>query len=149
MAALRRLDVADAFVELGGEIAVLGRHPDGRHWQAAIESPTSAHLEAQRIVAPGGLALATSGHRVNGLRGPVATSHIIDPVSARPVNNAIASVSVLAPTAMRADALATALSAMDGQDAVAFANRHHIAALFVHDDGSDRMTGAFSRHVIV
>lgn len=149
ISALRGLGAADALVELGGEVAALGRHPEGRDWTVVIENPNADGWAVQRIVAPRDLALATSGHRVNGLRGPVSVSHIIDPTLSRPVDNGIASVSVLASTAMRADALATALSAMDGAKAVAFADKHGIAALFVRDDGRDVMTGAFGAHVVV
>lgn len=149
VAALLELGVADGLVELGGEVAAFGHHPDGRDWKVAIEDPRTDGLQAQRIVAPAGQALATSGHRVNGLRGAVATSHIIDPALLRPVDNGIASVSVLAQTAMRADALATALSAMAPGAAPRFAADHGIAALFVADDGHDIMTGAFGEHVVV
>jgi thiamine biosynthesis lipoprotein len=112
IALLRARGVTNALVELGGEIAALGTHPDGRPWQVAIESPQAGALSAQRIIAPGHLALATSGHSQNGYRGRIMLSHLIDPASHRPADNGLAAVSVLAPTAMRADALATALSVM-------------------------------------
>jgi thiamine biosynthesis lipoprotein len=144
---LHRLGIGDAVIELGGEIAALGHHPSGRDWQIAIENPNADRFAAQRIVAPRGLALATSGHRANGLRGPVATSHIIDPGRQRPVENGLASVSVLAASAMRADALATSLCAMPA-NATDFAETNGIAALFVRADGTETATGGFDAHLV-
>lgn len=142
---LRVLGVEDALIELGGEVAALGRHSDGRDWQVAIEDPFAMRFAAQRIVAPGVRRLATSGHRANGVLG--RTSHIVDTSTGRPALGTIGSVSVLASSAVDADALATALCAMDDERAIGFAQDQAIAALFVLAD-RDVMTGAFDQHVI-
>lgn len=146
--ALARAGVVDALAEVGGEVKALGRHPDGRPWSVAIADPRAKSFAVQRIVAPGRLALATSGHASNGLSGPIATSHIIDPRRGRPTSADTLSVSVLAPTAMQADALATGLCALGSQEAVALARRLGIAALFV-GKSNDVMTGRFSQHVLI
>jgi len=142
---LQRMGVKSALVELGGEVAALGAHPDGRDWQIAIENPFSDVFAAQRIITPGMMRIATSGHRHNGVSG--RTSHIIDTSTGRPALGTIGSVSVLAPIAMEADALATALCAMDDEHAIGFAQDQAISALFVLAD-REVMTGAFQTHVI-
>ena len=93
--------VDHAFIELGGEVAALGEHPSGRPWRAAIERPGEATVNAQRIVEPGSLTLATSAHLPQGYRGRLMLSHLIDPRTLRPAGNAPLAVSVLAPSAMR------------------------------------------------
>lgn len=137
-------------LELGGEIRAVGMHPSGRDWQVAIQDPLSPHFAAHTIVAPGPLALATSGHEANGLTGAVEVSHVIDPRTARPSMGFAASVSVLAPTGMAADAMATALLAM-GADGPEFARQHDIPAYFIqgppHPD-SPVSTGQFDAHII-
>lgn len=146
---LPRVGIGRSLVELGGEVMALGRHPDGRDWQVAIEDPLADDFAAHRIVALRGKALATSGHRVNGLAG--RTSHIIDPSSGRPATGAIASVSVLSAEAMMADAMATALCAMGAERGIAFAQDRAVDALFVLADGPgkrDVMTGQVADHVI-
>lgn len=138
-------------VELGGEVRATGQHPAGRPWQVAIEDPWHPGFAAHRIVAPAGLALATSGHRANGLRGRVPTSHIINPQTNRPAISTVASVSVLEANAARADGLATALCAM-GDDAPLFAKRHGISALFIAGPPNaprEILTGHFRDHLIV
>lgn len=140
----------DFLLELGGEVRAIGTHPLGRPWHIAIEDPLQPRFAARHIVAPGALALATSGHSANGLLGAVETSHVIAPDRARPATGFAASVSVLAPTGMQADALATALLAM-GPSGPDFARRNGLSALFIL--ASDRArpaipTGQFAAHII-
>lgn len=149
---LRHLGVDAALVEVGGEVRGINQHPDGRDWQVAIVNPFARTFETYRIVAPRGQALATSGHAENGVFGPITTSHIIDPATARPTSTALASVCVLAPTGLVADAQATALCAAGPVAGIEMARELDISALFI-TDGSvappEAMTGAFSDHVLV
>ncbi|MBO6673806.1 MAG: FAD:protein FMN transferase [Rhizobiales bacterium] len=148
--ALRHEGVTSALVELGGEVAAIGEHPAGRPWQVAIERPGERQITAHRIVAPGQMALASSGHTPNGHRGRIAFSHLIDPRQQRPVDQDLASVSVLAASAMQADALATALTVLGPSRGIELAQEQRIAALFLEPTPSgfrETMTGAFADHV--
>jgi len=148
---LPAIGVEAALVELGGEIRTLGLHPDGRSWQVGIERPDAAPGMMAHIVAPGKMALATSGTGRQYVRlGQGGVSHLIDPRTSRPVDAMPASVSVLAETAMRADGLATALMVMGMERGAAFAEAHAIPALFARLDtaGSHEiMTGGFDAYV--
>lgn len=148
---LPSVGVEAALVELGGEVRTLGHHPDGRAWQVGIERPDAASDRMAHIVAPGQLALATSGTGRQYVRlGQGGVSHLVDPRTARPVDAKPASVSVLADTAMRADGLATALMVMGMDRGAAFAETHAIPALFARldTDGSHEiMTGGFDAYV--
>lgn len=149
-------DLADsgfdnALIEIGGEVLVLGQHPNGRAWQVGITNPMSDIFDIQRIVEPAGQALATSGHAANGVSGPISTSHIIDPSTGRPTKTDLASVSVLAPTAMEADALATALCAAGVEKGVTLAERLGTSALFITDGAGTQaeiITGSFETHIV-
>ncbi|MFS8085654.1 MAG: FAD:protein FMN transferase, partial [Acidobacteriota bacterium] len=104
---VRALNGLDFLVELGGEVAARGRHPSGRPWRAGIERPDTDVL--QRTVAMDGRALATSGDAAQSyVVGGRRYAHVLDPHSRTPVENGVASVSVLAATGMIADGLATA-----------------------------------------
>ena len=148
---LPAVGVETALFELGGEIRTLGHHPDGRSWQVGIEGPDAEPGVMDRIVAPGPLALATSGTgRQNISLGESGVSHLIDPRSGRPVDALPASVSVLDTSAMRADALATALMVMGMERGAAFAETHSIPALFVWFEkgrSHEIMTGGFDAYV--
>jgi len=149
---LPSIGVASALIELGGEVRTLGHHPDARSWHVGIERPDAEPGIMEHIVAPGHLALATSGTgRQHIVLGQGGVSHLVEPRTGRPVDAAPASVSVLAETAMRADGLATALMVMGMERGAAFAEAHAIPALFAsRDSGSshDIMTGRFEDYVV-
>ncbi|MCP4382324.1 MAG: FAD:protein FMN transferase [Hyphomicrobiales bacterium] len=150
--ALRSIGLYPFFMELGGETYATGANPGGRPWRAGVESPLPRpETPYCCIVTLAEEALATSGDRVNSyvLSGH-RYSHIIDPRRMRPADGALASVSVLAPRAITADALATALFAMGSEDGPQFAERTGIAALFISRDGyslREVMTGGFSSRI--
>lgn len=148
---LRREGVTNALIEVGGEVTTLGHHPSGRPWRVAIEHPGGDTLRAYRVVMPQQLALASSGHAPRGFRGRIQLSHLIDPTGQRPANNDLASVSVLAPTATQADALATAFAVLGHQRGVARASELGVSALFLaHSENglTETMTGSFADHVV-
>ena len=149
---MRRLGSANFLIELGGEVFAAGQHPHGRIWQAAIEQPVSGPTVIQRIVRLDGMALATSADSANFYeQGGRRYSHIIDPATAQPVDNGLASVSVIAPDAMSADGLATALMVMGPQRGPALARREQFSGLFVERRKSalhETMTGRFASLVV-
>lgn len=143
----------DAFLlEAGGEVIARGHHPSGRRWQVGIENPDSATVALHRIVGLDNQALATSGNAANGgqIEG-ISYSHIINPATRRPISNALSSVSVISDTAMRSDALASALMVMGPELGLAFARRENIAALFQIGSGAtktEKMSEHFSRYIV-
>jgi thiamine biosynthesis lipoprotein len=152
VAGLEGAGLSNFFFELGGEVAASGLHPSGRVWQAGIERPLPGPETIERIVSLQGMALATSGTLANGMEiGGHEFGHIIDARTARPADNAIASVSVLAPTAMRADALATALLVMGVEVGAELAEREGVPALFLLRDGAGLAqvsAAGFDRHIL-
>jgi len=150
--ALGRMGVANALVDVGGETRAVGQHPDKRPWHVAIADPLSADFQVYRIMVPGQLALATSGRAVNGLSDPVSTSHIINPGQGAPASSRLGSVSVLASSGIKADALATALCAVGPEMGVRLAEALDISALFIMDEAQpsrEVMTRRFADYVLI
>ena len=143
--------IADFLVDIGGEFRARGTGPHGQPWRLGIERPAAGEIAIHRAVQMQGGALATSGdYRLWFERDGQRYSHIIDPRTGRPVASGLASVSVIAESAMRADALATALMVLGPEGRWALAMRERVAALFImRGDGgfSDRATPAFQRHL--
>jgi thiamine biosynthesis lipoprotein len=84
------------------------------------------------------MALATSGdYRSFYTLGEQRLSHTIDPRTGRPIENALASVTVLAPDCMSADALATAFTVMGMKRALYLAQREGIAAFLIARQGKN------------
>ncbi|MFP4053712.1 MAG: FAD:protein FMN transferase [Phycisphaerae bacterium] len=114
--ALRARDVPGGLVEIGGDLRCFGRHYDGRPWTVAVQNPFDPNgKQALCYLALDGedaAAVCTSGNYRRSITiAEQQFSHIIDPRTAMPVDHA-PSVTVVAPTAMRADAWATALSVL-------------------------------------
>ena len=133
--ALEAIGVRDFVVELGGEVIAYGRHPRGRPWRIAVEAPQQDDRTVQRVVELGGHALATSGDKINGYTvAGRRYNHIIDMKRSAPADAGIASVSVIARSAMEADALATTIIALGSRKGWEFASRHNISALILVRD---------------
>ncbi len=125
---LRALGFPDHLIEVGGEVCVGGRGPGGRPWRVGIEQPVDDAEQGQLLnsaIAVRDGAVATSGDYRKFRRAADGTrlSHEIDPRSGRPIAHALASATVLAPTCMMADALATACMILGPAEALDFAER--------------------------
>ncbi|WP_372971080.1 FAD:protein FMN transferase [Marinobacter sp.] len=135
-------------VEIGGEVRVSGRKPDGTAWRLAIEEPVSEQRQVNRVVALDSQAMATSGDYRNYYESDGRRfSHTIDPKDGKPIDHNLASVTVIAEDCMTADALATAFNVMGVEQAKELATRENIAAYFIvrGEDGFETdYTPAFS-----
>lgn len=130
--------IANYLVEIGGEIALKGHNPKGEDWHIAIESAASETRSIQRVISPKGLGVATSGDYRNYFeKNGKRYSHTIDPTSGYPIDHTLASVTVLHPQTMVADALATALMVMGPEQALQFAGDHQLAIFMLvkHQQG--------------
>jgi thiamine biosynthesis lipoprotein len=98
----------DMMVELGGEVRAGGRHPQRGYWVVGVEGPSSVSGSwhpVQKSLCLEDRAITTSGSYRNFVRaGNARYGHIIDPRQGRPVDNEMISVTVMAETAMTADA---------------------------------------------
>ena len=105
-------NVHNYMIEIGGEVRCKGTNIDGRKWRIGIEQPQEERLQGQyqTIVVLDTMSLATSGNYRKfwvDERGQRVV-HTIDPETGMPVISNLLSVSVIAPNATWADALATA-----------------------------------------
>ena len=121
--------VRDYLVEAGGELRGAGVKPDGHPWWVELEGVPDEDSGEATVVALHGLSVATSGdYRRHFRHGDMRASHTLDPRTGHPIANRIASVTVLHPECMAADALSTALSVLGPDEGLAFAERHQLAA---------------------
>jgi thiamine biosynthesis lipoprotein len=148
---LEGLGAGRHLIEIGGELRGGGRAPHGRPWRVGIEQPEAGRRAVRRVLRLEGRALATSGDYVAYFeRDGRRYSHIIDPRSGRPVDHGLAAVSVVADSAMRADALSTALMVLGPEAGFRLALREGVAALFVVREGealAELRTPAIEPHI--
>lgn len=137
---LERNGISDYLVEIGGEIRCAGISPSGGKWRVSIDRPVisdSINHDSQRIVEISGCGMATSGNYRNFHRDSSGVyGHTISAKSGRPARTDVLSATVIAPTAMEADALATSMMALGSADASVLARRLGYPVLLVLADST-------------
>jgi len=117
-------------VEVGGELRAGGHKLNGDLWRIAIEKPSidqSLSQGVQQVLSLQDVAVATSGDYRNYFeKNGKRYSHTIDPRTGYPVDHGLASVTVIEKTAIRADALATAMMVMGPEDSLMLAEEYNI-----------------------
>ena len=143
---LSRNGVENYMVEIGGEIALKGRNPKGKPWRIQVDAPiadnTGAVSERMAVVEITDCGVATSGNYRNyrDYDGQGRVGHTIDPRTGYPVATTTLSATVIAPTCIEADALATACMALPLERAMAMIEEWPGAsALLVDTDDSGEL----------
>jgi FAD:protein FMN transferase len=135
---LEQHGVMNYLVEIGGELKVRGKKPNGGEWRIALEKPLPNQRKLEKIVAfhsgeP--LSMITSGtyrhfFDYQGKR----YSHILDARTGRPIEHNSVSVTVLHPDPTLADAWSTALLCLGSAEGLKIANQNAIAAFFIDQE---------------
>ena len=131
------LQLDNHLVEIGGEIRARGVNAKNVPWQIGIEQPAAGEREVRQIIKLDNRAMATSGDYRNYFEHEgTRYSHTIDPRSGRPVSHGLASVTVLHPSTMLADAWATGLLVLGPERwPMNLARQNGLAAYFIiHGD---------------
>lgn len=127
--------VADGLVGLDGEVVARGLRPDGAPWAVALENPVRGTRAARGVIELHDQAVATSGDYRHFVQvGSGFLSHTMNPRQGGPVQNRLASVSVLAASCIEADAWATVLMVLGEVAGPALARTRGIEAIFLVRD---------------
>lgn len=130
---LSSLGLNNYLVEIGGEVRTHGVNIKGNPWQIAIEKPEFDGSRAvEQIVGLTNMAMATSGNyrnyfEENGIR----YTHEINPKTGMTIQHHLASISVLSPSCMTADGLATGLFVLGEKKALELAERDNLAIYMI------------------
>ena len=125
-----------ALVGAGGDIAISGVRADGEPWQIAVDDPFHQGQYIENLfVERGGIATSGRDYR-RWVRAGTALHHIIDPRTGRPAETDIMAATVIAPSAMLAEAYAKALLIVGSEAALAWLDSDEsLAGLLVLEDG--------------
>jgi FAD:protein FMN transferase len=113
----------------GGDLYLGGCNPDGERWSIGIRHPRR-NKELIDSIRVSDRAVCTSGDYERRSSGDDGDHHILDPRTAASAN-AAASVTVVAPAAMLADALATAAFVLGPADGIELFNRFGVDGLII------------------
>ena len=130
--------VKAAVVDLGGNVKVVGRKPDGSPWRIGIQDPfgdRGSYIGIAELDA--GSTVVTSGVYERYFTGSDGTRyhHILDTATGRPVSNGLVSVTIITGASIDADGLSTTLFALGLDRGLALAaSLPGVEAVFV-DEG--------------
>lgn len=130
---LREQGVTAGLVDLGGDLSIVGPHPDGQPWIVGIRDPRDPENAMASLPLSHG-ALATSGDyerfmEIDGQR----YCHLLDPRTGWPVRG-LASTSVVAPQCLVAGS-GTTIGMLKGKQGAAWLDRLGLPHLWVREDG--------------
>jgi FAD:protein FMN transferase len=127
--------VRGVLVNMGGDLRARGDAPRPSGWVVAVDDPLGTGRTGVLSLAAGAIATSTRLRR-HWQRGGRPLHHLIDPRTGAPAQSGLASVTVIAGEAWRAEVLAKAAfvaGAADGPEVVLAAGA---TGLLVTDDGA-------------
>jgi FAD:protein FMN transferase len=129
MAARELISLEDYAIDAGGDVYVAGCNPDGAPWSIGIRHPRRDEelIDSLRV---SNVAVCTSGDYERRSSTEDGAHHILDPRTGTSAD-AVASVTVVAPTAMVADALATAAFVLGPAAGIQLLERQGVQGLMV------------------
>ncbi|MBP5463894.1 MAG: FAD:protein FMN transferase, partial [Treponema sp.] len=132
---LREQKVKRAIIDLGGNIYVFGMKADGSAWKVGVKNPADEGATVASVLTlQGNMSVVTSGNYERYfVSGGQRYHHIIDPKTGYPCENSVASVTIVSPSSMEADAMSTSAFLMGAE---AFSQTFPKASfLFIFSDG--------------
>lgn len=138
---LREHGAENYLVDIGGEVVAHGVNSKGEPWHIGItrpdDDPEGQNDQLQDIVATTDICMATSGNYRNFYyEGEQRRSHTIDPRTGYPVQHSLLSATIVAPSCMQADALATASMVLGADSALLLVQQAGAKAYFILSDPS-------------
>lgn len=121
---LRENGITSALLDIGGNIQTVGTKTDGSSWRIGLRDPfTGGTLGILEIIDK---AVVTSGNYERNFIGEDGKryGHIIDPATGYPVENGLASVTIIAKEGRLCDALSTSLFVMGLDEAADYWLQH-------------------------
>lgn len=140
---LASIGANNVFVEIGGEVRTAGDKA-GQPWTVGLQQPDATSKLVAVAHPLRDESVATSGDYYNFFEFEGRRySHTIDPRTGRPIEHALASVSVITSDCMTADAWATALEVLGPEAGLQVARQQQLDALFMirGEDGAISSVG--------
>ncbi len=138
-AVLRSKGVKSAFLNLGGNVYVVGTKPDGSSWRIGIQDPDGVRGSHIAVLEVKDTSIVTSGpYERYFVEDGTRYHHILDPVTGFPADSGLTSVTIVSPSSLTADALSTGvfilgrekglalLEALDGVDGLLITDDHQV-----------------------
>ena len=109
-----------SLVDAGGDIAVSGLNSEGDAWPIGIEDPFQPDVNFEMLyLEDGGVATSGKDYRHWRQNGKLQ-HHIIDPATGLPAETDVLTATVIAPTVMKAEAIAKGIMISGSRDGLSW-----------------------------
>ena len=142
---ISRKDMNGAVIAMGGSILAYGQKNDHTSFKIGIRDPEGGILDTLGVIEWGikePVFVSTSGNyeRYTVSKDGKIYSHILNPVTGRPAENDLLSVTVLAHSGLVSDGLSTACLIAGEKEAEVFLREYDAEAIYVYNDHSIHVT---------
>jgi len=121
---LKENDVTKAILNLGGNILIIGEKEDDTPFRVGIQNPFGSRNDYFGVVEVVDKTIVTSGvYERNFEQEGITYHHILDTKTGFPINNGVASVSIIADMSIDADALSTVLFVLGVEEGIELINQ--------------------------
>ena len=128
--------VESAFINLGGNVLLIGNKPDGSDFSIGIQNPFDDRGEYLMALSVDDVAIVSSGDYERYFeQDGVIYHHILNTETGYPAQTNIKQVSIIAPNSQMADALSTSVLLLGIKDGLTLINKFEdVGAIFVTKD---------------
>lgn len=135
---LREAGVTSAIISLGGNVAAVGKKPDGSAWTVGLQDPDNPEAYFGTVSIEDACVVTSGAYQRYFEENGVRYHHILDPHTGCSAESGVKSVSVVAQDDTLADALSTALFVMGLDAGAELWNSSGLSfeAVFVTDDNT-------------
>ena len=134
--------IEHALINLGGNVQVLGKKPDGSDWRVAIADPEDQEQYVGGVAVSDKAVITSGGYQRYFDKDGERYFHIIDLSDGFPARNGLTSVTIVSDDGTLADALSTSLFIMGPDKAAEYwkKNTEDFDAVLVENDGTVLVT---------
>lgn len=129
-------NIPSAFVNLGGNVLVIGRKVDGTKWRVGIQDPRQGRGNVMAIIECEDKTIVTSGNYERYFeKDDTIYHHILNPDTGYPAQTGLLSVSIISENSFDADALSTSVFIMGLENGMNFIeNLDEVEVMFITDE---------------
>lgn len=139
---IKELGIANAIVNLGGNVYIMGTKPNGSDYKVGVQHPDMERNEYFAVYSGSNKSVVTSGtyeryYENNGIK----YHHILNPCTGYPVDTDLKSVTIISDTSLEGDGLSTSTLLLGLENSISLINNlENVGAVFVTKDNKIYIT---------
>ncbi|MDR1246593.1 MAG: FAD:protein FMN transferase [Clostridiales Family XIII bacterium] len=150
VAILREAGIEHAVLDLGGNVYVLGKKPDGSDWRVGVRLPLIGEDGVVCIIETSDISVVTSGGYERFFERDGKTyHHLLDPKTGYPAQSGLLSATVIAGVSADADGLSTACFVLGLEKGMRLLEENGYEGVFIGEDRIVRVTGGLKDAVLI